>query len=150
MYIGYIKTPIGLLQIKADEQYVLTVQPVETAAEGSLGNWVTRAVEVQLEQYFSGERRAFDLPLRRDGTPFQQLVWQELVKIPYGETRAYSDIAVAAGKPRAYRAVGSANRLNSLPIIVPCHRVVAKGGDLAGYALGVDKKAWLLNHERER
>lgn len=98
----------------------------------------------QLRAYLAGERRAFDLPLDPRGTPFQLAVWQALQGIPYGETRSYADLAAALGRPRAVRAVGRANATNPVPILVPCHRVIGKGGGLTGYAGGLEVKQRLL------
>ncbi|MGN1098224.1 MAG: methylated-DNA--[protein]-cysteine S-methyltransferase [Clostridia bacterium] len=101
----------------------------------------------QLEEYFLGERRIFDLPLAPDGTEFQKSVWAELMKIPYGETRSYSDIAAALNRPSSCRAVGSANGANPIIIVIPCHRVITKGGALGGYSGGLDIKRKLLEAE---
>ncbi|PLR97505.1 methylated-DNA--[protein]-cysteine S-methyltransferase [Bacillus sp. T33-2] len=88
----------------------------------------------QLKGYFLGERKSFDLPIAQKGTPFQLEVWNQLLKIPYGDTKSYQDIAVQTGRPRAVRAVGQANKANKLPIIIPCHRVIGKNRSLTGYA----------------
>ena len=101
----------------------------------------------QLSEYLKGERKSFDLPLRMKGTDFQQRVWNALLKIPYGETRSYKQIAEAIGNPKAVRAVGMANNRNPLLIVVPCHRVIGADGKLVGYAAGLDKKAFLLRLE---
>ena len=101
----------------------------------------------QLEQYFSGDRRTFSLPLDLVGSDFQRQVWGALSAIPYGETRGYAEIARAVGQPRAARAVGLANNQNPVAIIVPCHRVVGAGGALVGYGGGLQRKRWLLDHE---
>lgn len=108
---------------------------------------VLREVTRQLREYFAGERRAFDLPLRPAGTPFQQEVWQALRAIPYGQTVSYGAIAGQVGRPRAVRAVGAANGRNPLAVIVPCHRVIGANGTLTGYAGGLEIKRWLLSHE---
>lgn|SRR5271165_1318166 len=105
------------------------------------------AAAIQLEEYFSGRLLDFDLPLEFDGTAFQRTVWRALTQIPYGETRTYGDIAETIGKPSAMRAVGNANGRNKLPIIVPCHRVIAAGGKLGGFSGGVELKKSLLAHE---
>jgi methylated-DNA-[protein]-cysteine S-methyltransferase len=102
----------------------------------------------QLDAYFAGERTAFDVPLAPRGTPFQKRVWAALQEIPFGQTRSYAELAQAVGMPGAARAVGSANARNPLSIVVPCHRVVATSGALTGYAGGVERKQWLLAHER--
>ncbi|MEU5952927.1 methylated-DNA--[protein]-cysteine S-methyltransferase [Streptomyces sp. NPDC047525] len=101
----------------------------------------------QLEAYFAGELREFDLPMRLDGTPFQRTVWQQLQLIPYGETRTYGQLADALGKPNASRAVGLANGKNPIGVIVPCHRVIGAGGSLTGYGGGLDRKQRLLAFE---
>ncbi|MER5984611.1 methylated-DNA--[protein]-cysteine S-methyltransferase [Streptomyces sp. NPDC001787] len=101
----------------------------------------------QLEAYFAGELREFDLPLRLAGTPFQRSVWDELLKIPYGETRSYGELAESLGKPNASRAVGLANGKNPVSIVVPCHRVIGASGGLTGYGGGLDRKQRLLAFE---
>ena len=103
----------------------------------------------QFEAYFAGRLQRFTLPLAPRGTAFQQAVWQALCDIPYGETRSYSDIARAIGNPRAVRAVGAANGRNPLSIIVPCHRVIGRSGELTGYAGGIPIKRWLLALEQQ-
>ena len=102
----------------------------------------------QLEEYFAGKRKTFDLPLVPKGTEFQQKVWKALQEIPYGETRTYGEIAAAIGNPKAARAVGMANNKNPIGIIIPCHRVVGANGKLVGYAGGMEKKEFLLELER--
>lgn len=104
-------------------------------------------VKEQLQEYFEGSRSSFDLPLAPEGTDFQKLVWEELLKIPYGESRTYSEIAVAIGRPKASRAVGNAINKNPIAIIIPCHRVIGKDGKLRGYAGGLELKEMLLRLE---
>ncbi len=101
----------------------------------------------QLEEYFEGKRKVFDLPLKQEGTEFQKKVWEALEKIPYGETRTYKEIAKMVGNEKASRAVGMANNKNNIPIIIPCHRVIGSNGKLVGYALGLDMKKYLLDLE---
>jgi len=103
--------------------------------------------EAQLRQWLAGERRSFDLPLRRTGTDFQRAVWAQLDGIGFGERRGYGELARAIGRPKAARAVGAAVGRNPLSIVVPCHRVVGTSGRLTGFAGGVDRKRWLLEHE---
>ena len=118
-----------------------------TLPEGVLQTW-RRQVAQALEDYFAGNPGAFDsLPLDPQGTPFQLRVWQELRKIPWGETISYKELAARAGNPQACRAVGQANGANPLPLIVPCHRVIAADGSLGGYSSGLHRKRWLLEHE---
>lgn len=101
----------------------------------------------QLEEYFEGKRREFDLPIKQEGTDFQKKVWKALCEIPYGETRTYKEVAKMVGNEKASRAVGMANNKNNILIIVPCHRVIGSNGKLVGYALGLDVKKYLLDLE---
>ncbi|MCH5259006.1 MAG: methylated-DNA--[protein]-cysteine S-methyltransferase [Lachnospiraceae bacterium] len=102
----------------------------------------------QLDEYFQGKRTEFDLPLAYAGTPFQKSVWRELQRIPYGETRSYEDIAVGVGNPKAVRAVGQANNKNPILLLIPCHRVIHKSGDISGFACGIKTKKYLLALEK--
>ena len=104
----------------------------------------------QLAEYFAGGRLEFDLPLQLIGTPFQRQVWNALAEIPYGETWSYAQLARRIGNPKACRAVGLANGSNPISIIVPCHRVIGANGSLTGYGGGLERKRWLLAHERQR
>ena len=106
--------------------------------------------QTQLNEYFEGGRRTFDLALDPAGTAFQRAVWQALLAIPYGETRSYLDVAKAVGKPKAVRAVGSANGRNPLPIVVPCHRVIGSDGSLTGFGGGLENKKLLLALEQRQ
>jgi AraC family transcriptional regulator of adaptative response/methylated-DNA-[protein]-cysteine methyltransferase len=107
-----------------------------------------KQIEIELEGYFSSKIQEFKTPLLLIGSPFQKRVWEELQKIPKGETRSYAEIAVAIGKPSAYRAVALANGANQFAIVIPCHRVINSNGDLGGYGGGIKRKEWLLKHER--
>lgn len=107
-----------------------------------------KQLDEQLQAYFSAELKEFELPLDSKGTEFQMQVWDALLTIPYAETRCYQEQATAIGKPRAFRAVASANRNNRIGIIIPCHRVIAKNGSLAGYGGGLQRKAFLLELEK--
>lgn len=102
----------------------------------------------QLAEYLAGKRQQFDLPIAPKGTAFQQSVWAELQKIPYGKTKTYQDLASAIGKPKAARAVGMALNRNPLPLIIPCHRVIGKNGSMTGFAWGIPVKEWLLRLEK--
>lgn len=110
---------------------------------------VINAIESELKQYFVGTLRQFKTPLLLLGSPFQLHVWEELQKIPYGETRSYSDIAVALDKPSAFRAVATANGANQIAIVIPCHRVINLNGELGGYGGGLARKKWLIHHEKK-
>lgn len=109
---------------------------------------ILNQAQTQLEEYFRGKRRDFDLALAPIGTPFQKKVWQALSQIPFGKTSTYGELALAIAQPTAARAVGAANGRNPISIIVPCHRVIASDGKLTGYAGGLNCKQWLLHHER--
>ncbi len=145
-------SPLGLLHIIVDDAALQAVlfdrEHAETRTRyGELLEQPHPLIERtarQLDEYFAGERRSFDLPLHLAGTPFQEETWRALLTIPYGETRSYSQQAQVVGKPNAVRAIGRTNGLNPLSIIVPCHRVVGKSGHLTGYAGGLDKKQYLL------
>ncbi len=102
----------------------------------------------QLNEYFAGERKEFSIPLITPGSEFQQLVWTELLKIPFGATRSYQEQADALNKPEAVRAVANANGMNRISIIIPCHRIIGSNGNLTGYGGGLDRKKWLINHEK--
>ncbi|MFJ9737598.1 methylated-DNA--[protein]-cysteine S-methyltransferase [Streptomyces sp. NPDC101166] len=148
-----IDSPYGPLTLVADDGVLCGLYMTEQRhrpAQDSFGARDDRLfaeAEDQLEAYFTGELKAFTLPLRLDGTPFQRTVWAELQKIPYGETRTYGDLAHALGAPTASRAVGLANGKNPIGIIVPCHRVVGADGSLTGYGGGLDRKRRLLTFE---
>jgi methylated-DNA-[protein]-cysteine S-methyltransferase len=101
----------------------------------------------QLDEYFEGRLRQFDIPLAPRGTEFQLAVWEALTRIPFGQTIAYRDLAIRIGNPSAVRAVGAANGANPIPIVVPCHRVIGADGSLTGFGGGLDTKRWLLRHE---
>lgn len=146
MYYSYLKSEIGVLEIIADENYLLQVQFVDKAKKQK-ENSITRETKNQLEQYFAGSLDKFLVPLSTTGTDFQRDVWKSLQKIPYGETWSYGDLANSIGNPKASRAVGGANNKNKIAIIVPCHRVIGKTGSLVGYAGEIWRKEWLLNHE---
>lgn len=108
-----------------------------------------RKIKEELAQYFEGKLREFKTPLFSLGSPFQKKVWEELKKIPYGETRSYGETARNIKKPTAFRAVANANGANRFAIVIPCHRVINTDGNLGGYGGGIDRKTWLLNHERK-
>lgn len=106
------------------------------------------SMEKELGLYFEGKLKEFKTPLCFQGTPFQVRVWEELRRIPYGETRSYAEVAGLLGMPTAYRAVANANGANRFAIVVPCHRVISTGGGIGGYGSGLGKKRWLLDHEK--
>lgn len=149
-YIG-IETELGKVYVgEEDGEIILTTfdkGEVEESEEGSTE--ILEEAEKQILEYFKGKRKEFRLPLKLKGTDFQKRVWKALEEIPYGETRSYEEIAEAVHSPKAFRAVGNANNKNPISIILPCHRVIGKGGKLVGYGGGLDKKEFLLELERK-
>jgi methylated-DNA-[protein]-cysteine S-methyltransferase len=147
---GYINTPLGQLAISADSQSIHSVEFTDQRLSAETANSLIKKAKKQLTEYFAGTRRKFTLPLAPVGTEFQQQVWQALLQVPYGQTSNYRAIARQVDNPRAFRAVGSANRKNPIAIIVPCHRIIGTGGHLMGYAGGLNRKAWLLQLESQQ
>ena len=146
MNYSYLQTPWGILQVSASEVGVTGVRPV-ISRKTEIGNRVTIKAVQELSEYFAGIRKSFSVTLDLQGTAFQQQVWTELMDIPWGETRSYSEIAQAIGRPRAVRAVAQAIGKNPCLIMVPCHRVLGKNGSLTGFSAGLDLKEALLLRE---
>jgi len=142
-----IETSIGLIKLVAEDDAIIEIifnaEGNVTASESPIINQCIK----ELEEYFDGERTSFDVPIKITGTEFQNKVWTELTKIPYGQTISYSELATRLGDIKTIRAAASANGKNKLPIIVPCHRVIGKDGSLVGFSGGLDKKEWLLKLE---
>ena len=155
MYYCYFDTPIGELLLAGDADALSMIGfPKGAMRRDPESDWIYNeepfaSARTQLTEYFSGDRKDFDLPLKLAGTEFQVSVLEALQKIPYGETTSYGAIAKQIGRPTAVRAVGAANGRNPIPIIVPCHRVIGSGGDLTGFGGGLDMKAELLRLEAE-
>ena len=149
-YITYYDSPIGILELTGTERSITGVRFVEKKVnpEPSIPLPLKDCCK-QLYDYFVGNRKEFDLKLQLEGTDFQKRVWNQLLKIPYGKTVSYKDIALAIKNGKAVRAVGSANGRNNIGIIIPCHRVIAHNGTLGGYGGGLWRKEWLLDHERK-
>ena len=145
-YVDYFSSPIGLLEVLADDNGVTALRFVDQQ-QAPRDSDFTKTVLRQLSEYFDGNRNKFDLPLAAQGTAFQKRVWAALMEIPSGTTASYADIAQKVESPKAVRAVGAANGQNPIGIIVPCHRIIGSNGKLTGYAFGLEKKAWLLQHE---
>ena len=158
---AWIDSPVGPVWIATTEAGICAVRLGAGQPEG-LFAWLSKRIDpappredpqalapalTQLREYFSCARREFDLPLDVRGTPFQQAVWVQIARIPYGTTTTYGEIARRIGRPKAARAVGGANGANPLPIIIPCHRVIGAGGALTGYGAGLAVKATLLRLE---
>ena len=143
----FYPSPFGLLKIGIDEGKVILIAIVPKQDAKNQPTALSEKVFAQLQEYFAGRRTAFSLPYKFNGTEFQQQVWAQIAKIPYGQTVTYKDIAQAIGKPRAFQATGRAVGANPLAIIIPCHRVVGSNGDLTGYAFGLEMKKALLKLE---
>jgi len=154
IYYSYLESPVGSLLLAGDGKSLHLIGfPDGKAAKKPQTDWLRRndvfqQEKEQLSAYFAGDLQQFDLALTPQGTPFQQLVWQALLQIPYGETRSYGEIAAVIGQPAASRAVGAANGLNPLPIVIPCHRVIGSTGKLVGFGGGLATKEHLLALER--
>jgi len=143
-----LPTPIGYLHLSAADGIVTEICFADAPlAEASLTSGVLKVATGQLLEYFEGARTSFDFPMRQPGTGFQQRVWQELLRIPFGKTLSYGELSKELGDLKATRAVGAANGRNRLAIVVPCHRVIGSSQALTGYAGGLHRKRWLLAHE---
>lgn len=149
LYYGYYKSPIGNLRIVVDESSLVALDFNEDEKKQSDEHRYINEVKKQLDEYFKGIRELFDLNIKINGTDFQNKVWNELTKIPYGETISYKELATRIGNDKACRAVGNANNKNKISIVIPCHRVVGSNKKLVGYAGGLEKKEWLINHENK-
>jgi len=144
---AFINSPLGITKIVGDEN---GVSIISVLSEGELSTKIPNELQEavsQLQEYFEGKRKDFDFKLNPKGTDFQQKVWQELLNIPFGKTMSYLDLSKKLGDVKAIRAVASANGKNPLWIVVPCHRVIGTDGSLTGYAGGLWRKKWLLEHE---
>lgn len=158
IHISYYPSPVGLLKIKFTINTVRRIDFVDNEYIGSdycnhynnkKARQIHNTIYDQFNEYFTGYRTEFNLPINAEGTSFQIEVWQELQKIPYGEAKSYGEIAARINRKGAARAVGAAAHKNPLAIVIPCHRVVGKNGQLVGYAGGIQRKKWLLNHEKK-
>ena len=164
VHLARLNSPIGQFRVASTEAGLAYVELPHSSGR-SMRDWMeryvperrcvdeigpNRAAIEQILEYLASERTDFDVPLDLRGTPFQRTVWNALLEIPYGESRSYADVARAVGRPKAQRAVGSANSANPVSLIVPCHRVIAADGSLGGYGGGQELKARLLAMERSR
>ena len=151
-YIKYVSPVADLYLVEEQGQLVeIAFHNLEKKEEMEEKNTeLLQEVKRQLEEYFSGRLQNFDLPLKPKGTDFQKQVWKALLTIPYGETKSYGDIAKQIGKEKAVRAVGGANHVNPISIVIPCHRVIGKNGNLTGYGGGLEVKEKLLELERKK
>lgn len=149
-YKSYFNSPIGLIEIVGTDDSILEVSFFENELPDKFipNNYVEECVH-QLEEYFNGGRKEFELNLQPIGTEFQKKVWNELLKIPYGYTKSYNFQSKMVGNALSIRAVAKANGQNKIAIIIPCHRVIGSDGSLTGYAGGLWRKKWLLAHEQK-
>ncbi len=147
MYFGYYQSPIGLVEIGGTSGAIHSLDFVERRRENVASNGMMEGVIQQIDQYFKGTRSEFDLAIDPQGTDFQKAVWRQLLRIPFGRTASYGDIARAIGNPKAVRAVGAANGRNPISLVVPCHRIIGSDGSLTGYGGGLWRKEWLLKLE---
>lgn len=144
-----VESPVGIIEIQGTATHVHHVHFLHRDAEVKSGveTDVTRICAAQLREYFEGNRKVFDVPMQQDGTDFMQQTWQQVSAIPFGKTATYLDLSKTMGDENLTRAVGTANGKNQLAILVPCHRIIGTNGKLTGYAWGLHRKQWLLDHE---
>lgn len=145
-----LNTPIGRVTIEADDLGVRRIyfgRRPEISSDSSHSKKHLQQAKKEIEEYFSGLRKNFEFPVRLEGTDFQKKVWKLARRIPFGKTWSYKELAERVGDRKAARAVGSALKKNPIPIAIPCHRIIASNGDLTGFAGGMEKKEWLIEHE---
>jgi methylated-DNA-[protein]-cysteine S-methyltransferase len=140
---------IGPLEVVGSQKGILTITfgADEFETDRNLPAPMTECLR-QLDEFFKGRRKKFNVPLLPEGSDFQKAVWRQLQKIPFGQTASYGDVARAIGSPKAFRAVGNANNKNPIPVIIPCHRVIGSDGKMVGFGGGIWRKEWLLDHEK--
>ena len=151
LYYTYYESPTGLIRIGGTENLISEVTFIDQKSqikhgEPGISDIMHHCTE-QLIEYFQGKRREFNLPIYQEGTEFQQAVWGKLLQVPFGKTESYSDLSKKMGDAKAVRAVAGANAKNKIMIIVPCHRIIGTDKSLTGYAGGLMRKKWLLQHE---
>lgn len=147
METAILNTPLGFTQIEGDENGIASITVFDEDLQSDIVPEVLQDAVYQLQEYFEGKRASFDLTLNPQGTDFQKRVWAALQQIPYGKTTSYLELSKTLGDVKAIRAVAAANGKNPLWIVIPCHRVIGSNGDLTGYAGGLHRKKWLLDHE---
>jgi len=150
LYYKTMDSPIGVLMLGSDESQLKSISfDAEDIEEESYIPGILITAEKQLEEYFTGSRKVFDLPIDPEGTEFQKCVWEKVIGVSFGTTKSYVEIAREVKSENSSRAVGMANGKNPLPIIIPCHRIIGHNGKLTGYAGGLERKKWLLLHEQQ-
>lgn len=147
--VAYYESPIGLIMIEAKDEKIIRVSFVEAATLSEKCSPMLEKAKKQMGEYFEGKRKAFDLPMAFEGTEFEKKVFKALTEVDYGNVASYKDIAIKVGHNKAYRAIGGTNHKNKLAIIVPCHRIIGSNGKMTGYASGIWRKTWLLDHEQK-
>jgi methylated-DNA-[protein]-cysteine S-methyltransferase len=146
-FVNY-RTPVGIARITSDDDFITSIKILnEDIEESSTDSTVLKMAVQQLDEYFAGDRKVFELPIRQEGTEFQQQVWRQLLQIEYGKTISYLQQSKLMNNPLGIRAIAAANGKNNLWVVVPCHRVIGSDGSLTGYAGGLWRKQWLLDHE---
>ncbi|CEK33317.1 methylated-DNA-protein-cystein methyltransferase [[Clostridium] sordellii] len=148
-YYYYYDSPIGILEIGTTEDELISILYVDEKRENTEQPKILKETIKQIQEYFNGTRKEFDIKFKLKGTEFQEKVWNALTDIPYGDTVSYKYIATKIGNEKAVRAVGNTNGRNIINIVVPCHRVIGANKSLTGYGGGLDKKSWLLKHEEK-
>lgn len=148
-YYYYYDSPIGILEIGTTEDELISILYVDEKRENTEQPKILKETINQIQEYFNGTRKEFDIKFKLKGTEFQEKVWNALTDIPYGDTVSYKYIATKIGNEKAVRAVGNTNGRNIINIVVPCHRVIGANKSLTGYGGGLDKKSWLLKHEEK-
>ncbi|GAA0726319.1 methylated-DNA--[protein]-cysteine S-methyltransferase [Clostridium malenominatum] len=149
MNTGYYKSPIGVIELIYEDDYLLGLNFVNEDKNLTNEDEFFKKCSNELDEYFLGARKTFSINCKLNGTVFQKKVWQSLLKIPYGRTCSYKDIALNIENPKAVRAVGGANNKNKISIVIPCHRVIGSNGSLVGYGGDLWRKEWLLAHEKK-
>jgi methylated-DNA-[protein]-cysteine S-methyltransferase len=147
LHRSFMRTPIGYIEVTCTDKGINSLVFLDFRVKPQHVPACLRPCIDQLGEYFSGQRRIFDLPLDLTGSPFQLNVWNALMAIPFGQTITYHDLAEVTGNKNAFRAVGGANSTNPVSVIIPCHRVIGSSGRLIGYRGGLKRKKWLLEHE---
>ena len=145
--VGYYLSPIGFIEVKTDFNFITSISFVKSEQERVETYAVIDAIK-QIDEYFKGTRKVFNLKIALAGTPFQKEVYKALLKIPFGKTMSYKDVAAMIGDPKAARAIGNANNKNQVLLAIPCHRVTAKGEKLSGTKEWKQKQKWLIEHEK--
>ncbi len=155
MFKGFYHSPAGLLQIESDKTCIITIAFIrgdnakDIPETGKYTSEIIKNCIQELKEYFEGNRKEFTVPIHPDGTEFQKKVWGELIRIKYGTTKSYLQLAKLLGDEKSIRAIGSANGKNPIAILIPCHRVMDNDGSLVGYSGGLEAKKFLLLHEQE-